>query len=99
MRRISITLACFRFIALPSIIITGVASLFVWHSGTPLFLVYASWTKIITTSLLVLFVHVFLSSQFYFFNNLGYSNTAVYKNMMAIDLFISFISFSIAATV
>jgi hypothetical protein len=96
---VSIALACFRFIALPSIIITGIASIFIWDSGTPLFLVYAFWSKIITTSLLVLFVHVFLSSQFYFFNNLGYSSFAIYKNMVAIDLSIAFISFFIAAAV
>jgi hypothetical protein len=99
MRRISIALACFRFMALPSIIITGIASFFIWDSGTPLFLIYACWGKIITTSLMVLFVHIFLSSQFYFFNNLGYSNVAVYKNMAAIDLFIALTSFSVAATV
>jgi hypothetical protein len=99
MRRVSIALACFRFMALPSIIITGITSLFIWDSGTPLFFVYACWGKIITTTLLVLFAHIFLSSQFYFFNNLGYSNSAVYKNMVAIDLFIAFVSFSVAASV
>jgi hypothetical protein len=99
MRRVSIALACFRFIALPSIVITGITSLFIWDSGTPLFLIYAFWGKIITTSLMVLFIHIFLSSQFYFFNNLGYSNVAIYKNMVVIDLFIAFISFSVAAAV
>jgi hypothetical protein len=96
MRKVVIMLSCFRFIAVPSVVITIIASIFLWQSGTALFLVYAFWLKVITTSLLLLFARFFLSSQFYFFNNLGYSNAAIYKNMITMDLLIAVTAFSIA---
>jgi hypothetical protein len=89
-------IACFRYIAVPSVIITFIGSVFLWQSGTALFLIPACWAKLITTGLLLLFVRFFQSSYLYFFYNLGYSSIEVYKNMTIVDLLIAIISFSLA---
>src|SRR5437879_1222014 len=96
MRRIAIMLTCFKFIAVPSVVITIATSFFLLSSGTPFFLIPVFWTKIITTGLLLLFVHFFRDSQFYFFNNIGCSTYTIYANMIAVDFIMATISFSLA---
>lgn len=93
-RRIKIILACFNFIAVPSLVATMVTAFFLWTSGTTLFLLPVCWTKLITTGLLLLFVRLFRNSRFYFFNNLGCSTYAIYGNMVLVDFLIALASFS-----
>jgi hypothetical protein len=90
------SLYCFRFIAVPSTLITLFVSWILFQSESPLFLVYAIWTKLITTALLVLFVILFRSAQFYFFNNMGYRNFSILIRMSLIDLMIATLFFTIA---
>jgi len=95
MRSVLIVLSCYRFIAVPSVLITIIVSMILLKSGTSLALVMVIWTKVITTGLLLLFVHHFRSSQFFFFNNLGHSNNSIYWNMIIVDVFIALVSFSL----
>src|SRR5579859_7497059 len=96
MRRIMVTLMCFRFIAVPSVTVTLAISFSLLSSGTPLFLVPAFWIKVITTPLLLLFVRLLHSSQFFFFNNIGCSTSAIYGNMVLVDVLMAIASFSFA---
>jgi len=90
------TLAIFRFIAFPSLLITSISSVILWQSGNPLFLIQAIWTKLITASLILLFIYLFESKHFIFFNNLGISNRAIYLRMIAIDFSFAATAFTIA---
>lgn len=90
------SLYCFQFIAVPSTLITLFTSYFLFQSESSLFLVYAIWIKIITTSILLLFVILFRASQFYFFNNLGYSNFSILSRMSIMDLLMAALFFTIA---
>jgi hypothetical protein len=99
MRMILASLYCFRFIAAPSTLITLFVSWILFQSGSPLFLVYALWTKLITTGILLLFVILFRSSQFYFFNNLGYTNFSILVRMSLFDLLIATMFFTIALVI
>jgi hypothetical protein len=94
MRLILALVTSYRFIAIPSVSITLVTALIFYQSQAPVFLVVAIWTKVITTVLLLLFVHFFRSSQFYFFYNLGCSTRSIYSGMALIDLMIAAVSFS-----
>lgn len=67
MRSILIILYCYRFIAIPALLITFILSIILFLSGTSLSLVLAIWTKVITTVLLILYVYFFRSSWFFFF--------------------------------
>jgi hypothetical protein len=89
MRRISIWFACFRFIAHPALLVTLILAGSLFRSEDPDFFIVVMWIKIVTTGLLLLFVHLFHSPEFFFFNNLGYSNLAIYASMVAIDFLIS----------
>jgi predicted signal transduction protein with EAL and GGDEF domain len=89
MRRISIWFACFRFIAYPALLVTLILAGFLFKSADPNFLTVAIWIKLVTTGLLLLFVHLFHSAEFFFFNNLGYSDRAIYARMIMIDFLIS----------
>jgi hypothetical protein len=95
MHFILIILSCYRFIAIPSLIITIMISIVLLLSGTSLSLVMAIWTKLITTGLLLLYVKLFRSSQFFFFNNLGESTFSIYLNMVMVDFLIALASFSL----
>lgn len=96
MRIILVSLFCFRFIALPSLLITLITSWILFQAESPLFLVYAIWTKLVTTALLLLLVILFRSSQFYFFNNLGFSNFSILARVSIIDLTIAVSFFTLA---
>lgn len=87
---IRIGLTCFRLIAIPSLFITLLCGVFLWMSGTPMFLVSLFWTKVITCLLLLVFVYVFRSSGFHFFHNLGFSLRAIFLTMIAIDWLVAF---------
>ncbi len=89
MRRILIWIACFRFIAYPAFLVTLILSGFLLKSEDPDFLTVVMWIKLATTVLLLLFVHLFHATEFFFFNNLGYSNRAIYGRMIIIDFLIS----------
>ncbi len=89
MRRISIWFACFRFIAYPALLVTVILAGSLFTSGDPNFLIVVMWIKWVTTGLLLLFVHLFHSAEFFFFNNLGYSSRAIYASMIVIDFLIS----------
>ncbi len=95
MQRMLIMFACYRLVALPSIIITLITSGLLGQSGTPFYLVQAIWTKVITTALLLAFVHFFRSNHFFFFNNLGQSRRAIYWNLIIPDVLICAASFSL----
>lgn len=89
MRRISIWFACFRFIAYPALLVTLILAGSLLKSEDPDFLIVVIWIKLVTTGLLLLFVHLFHSAEFFFFNNLGFSNRAIYARMIMIDFLIS----------
>jgi hypothetical protein len=93
-RTLAIIITCFKFIAIPSILITLISAVIFWSSESRLFIIPIFWTKIITTALLVTYVYAFRSEQFYFFNNLGCSNLAVYRNMILVDAALALVSFS-----
>ena len=90
---IKMVLTCYRFIAIPSLFITIISSSILLLSGTSLAFLMAIWTKGITTGLLLLYVHFFRSSQFFFFNNLGCSNRSIYVNIITMDLLLAIVSF------
>ncbi len=94
MRTLAIIITCFKFIAIPSILITLISAVIFWSFESRLFIIPIFWTKIITTALLVTYVYAFRSEQFYFFNNLGCSNLAVYRNMILVDAALALVSFS-----
>ena len=96
MRKIQIAVTCYRYIATPSIIITFIISWQLWISHSMGFLVFAIWSKAITAGLLMLYVYIFRSGQFYFFNNLGFSNAYIFSAMALVDLLIAFISLLIS---
>ena len=83
---------CYQLIAVPSLITTLSCSMFLWNS---LFIIYVAWIKLITSCLMILFLHLFRKSEFYFFNNLGLSNFTIYKEILAIDIIIAFVSFTL----
>ncbi len=95
MQKIRIILTCYRYIAIPGLVITLVLSYQLWLSQSWYFLPFAISAKIITTGLLLLFIFIFSSKQFYFFNNLGFSNASIYGAMVLIDLIITVTSFGI----
>ncbi len=86
-------MACFRFIAYPAFLVTLILSGFLLKSQNPDFLAVVMWIKLATTVFLLLFVHLFHSTEFFFFNNLGYSNRAIYARMIIIDFLISSLLF------
>jgi len=89
-------LAIFNFIAFPSLLITAISSFILWQSDDPLFLIQTIWTKLITTTLILLFIYLFKSKHFIFFNNLGMSNRAIYLRMIALDFSFATIAFTFA---
>ncbi len=89
MRRILIWIACFRFIAYPSLLVTLILAGSLFKSEDSNFLIVVIWIKLVTTGLLLLFVYLFHSAEFFFFNNLGYSNREIYARMVMIDFLIS----------
>lgn len=95
MRKIRIILTCYRYIAIPGPVITLVLSYQLWLSQSWYFLPFAILAKIITTCLLLLFIFIFRSKQFYFFNNLGLSNPSIYGAMAFIDFFVAATAFGI----
>lgn len=90
-----IMFSCYRLIFLPSVVITLITSGFLYQSSTPLYLVQAFWTKLVTTGLLLLFIKLFRSNHFYFFNNLGQTNGLIYLNLIIPDILISVALFSL----
>lgn len=95
MRRIQIVLTCYRYIAIPALLITVILAYQLWRSHSWYYLIVALWAKIITTGLLLLYIFIFRSKQFYFFNNLGFSNPSVYGAIAFVDSFITVILFGI----
>lgn len=90
--------ACYRFIAVPSLLVTGVTTLVLSQAVSLPFLVYTIWTKVVTTLLLVGYVHFFRSGEFYFFNNLGISRSLIYRNMIVLDGVLAGLAFSFVFT-
>jgi len=92
---IKMVITCYRFIVIPSLFTTITSSIILLQSGTSLAFLMAIWTKGVTAGLLLLYVHFFRSSQFFFFNNLGFSNRSIYVSMITIDFLLAIVSFSL----
>jgi hypothetical protein len=95
MHRFRIAWVCFRYVRVPTTSVTLFTAYLLWLSGNPLFVVNLIWTKVITTGLLLLFVHFFLSGDFYFFNNLGFDKIRIYTSMVVPDFIIATAVYSI----
>jgi len=63
----------------------------IWLYGSWQYMIVVFWTKVLTNTLLGLFIHIFSPSQFYFFKNLGYSKTRLYTYTFIFDMVIWFI--------
>jgi hypothetical protein len=89
MHLVKASLLCFRYVALPSIAITLFTSYLLWQSGHAWFVVGLIWTKVITTGLLLAFVHFFRSRDFIFFHNIGFTTLSIYLAMVMPDFLLA----------
>lgn len=89
MRSWSIPLTIYRLVAIPGFLISVVTAIAFGHSHELSFLIWAMWTKVVTTGLLLLFVKLFRSSRFHYFHNLGYSTHEIYLYLVGVDFLLS----------
>jgi len=87
---------CYRYIAIPSVIITPLVAFQLWLSHSLYFLPYAIAEKLFTTSVLLLYIFLFRSDHFYFFHNLGHSRASILTSIIAIDFLIAAIAFGVS---
>lgn len=95
MRQLRVSLLCFRYVAIPTLLVTLITGVLLWQSGNPLFVVNLAWTKVFTTGLFVLFVYFFKSHEFYFFHNLGFSLPRILLSMVLPDFLLTILLYVI----
>lgn len=78
-------LTFYRTVAFPLLLITVICAAQVWTSGSAYFVFRVFWMKVITTLIIGIYIAIFRSEQFIFFNNLGYTRTRVFVVGFVLD--------------
>jgi hypothetical protein len=84
----------YRNIAIPATIVTCLACFNLWLYPSPSVFLYLLWCKLITTALLMAYIHYFRPTVLLFFMNLGIGKTEFYSGIVGIDLLISVVCFA-----
>jgi len=92
-KKVQLIILCYRYVVIPSLFITLILSYLFWDSHTMHFIFYALIGKVMTSGILMLYIFFFRSDQFYFFNNLGFSNSIIYLSMLVIDFAVAISSY------
>jgi hypothetical protein len=84
-------LYAYRGIALPANIVTTIAGIYSWNSDSNPEIRMLVWMKLITTAVLLLYIHLFGQHVLFFFMNLGMPPRRFYASMLAVDITIFFL--------
>jgi len=75
----------YRTLAFPLIGISLICAHQVWQSQSVYFIYRVLWVKVLTSIVIGVYIALFRSSQFIFYNNLGYSRTEVFLFSFGVD--------------
>lgn len=80
-----VILTFYQNFAVISVFISLLSCYLLLYSGSPYFIIHIFWIKLISTSGLLAYMHIFRSAQFNFFYNLGYSPLQLYSMSTLVD--------------
>lgn len=87
-------LYAYRNISIPANAITITCCFYAWDSSSGVSML--PWVKIISTSVLLLYIHLFRSRVLYFYMNLGMSRQRFYLSVFLVDVMIFTVAFTFA---
>lgn len=81
-------LYAYRNIAVPANVITALIGYTTFTAGATEGLGWLFWIKVATSTILILYIHLFKSTIVFFFMNLGIGKRQLYASMFIIDIVI-----------
>jgi hypothetical protein len=78
----------YRVIALPANLVTIICSFVAWGNSSVTELSLLFWMKLITTLLLIAYIHLFQQNLVFFFMNIGFGRIRFYSVMLIADLLV-----------
>lgn len=83
-------LYAYRNIWIPAGLVTITACVEAWRNDSITVIFIFGWVKVITTALLIVYIHLFRDHLVFFFMNLGIGRLKFYASMFTIDMTIYF---------
>lgn len=87
----NVVLTFYRNFSLVALGISLIGCVLVLAYGSWLYMVVVFWTKVLTNTLLGLYINYYRPEQFYFFANLGYSKIRIFAFTFILDMLIWFL--------